>query len=68
MGRKLKPDKEKYKTEAVKVDSQVYSIIKNQVEKNQHIPNYSMNMALRDLIGQSKIDRLFKEIHVEVKS
>ena len=58
MGRKLKKDKITQKVEVVKVDAQLYSVIKAQVEKKKEIPNYTMNMALRELVGETKISKL----------
>ena len=62
MGRKPLLESEKKVSYQVKVDPKLFKVIKNQMKKKEHIPKYSVNMALRDLIGESKIERLYKEL------
>lgn len=68
MGRKLLPESEKKVSHQIKVDPQVFGLIKNLMKKHEHIPKYSVNMAVRELMGgDKKVERLFKELPAEVK-
>ncbi len=58
MGRKPLTESEKKVSYQVKVDPQLFEVIKNQMKKKDFMPKYSMNMALRELIGETKISKL----------
>jgi len=58
MGRKLLDKSEKKVSHQIKVDPQVFGLIQSQMKKREHIPKYSVNMAVRELIGETKISKL----------